>query len=110
MKQFKFIQERRCQMATATKMANKLKEAVMYQSHAASVRNIKALTEILTPKQALRYKEWLRSNIERCKENVATRRMKQSVSSSPQLDKSSLLDVCKKLEKIVISQERSCSD
>lgn len=108
-KQLQYIQERRCQMATATKMAINLKEAVMYQSHATSVRSRKALTEILTPQQTIRYKEWLGSNRDRCKENFATP-MKQSASSPPQFDKTSLLDICKKLEKIVISQERSCSD
>ena len=86
-------------METATKMASNLKEAMMYQSHAEAVRSTKQLTEILTPQQALKYKEWMASNRNRCKEAFEKRRMVAWSSA----DKSSLSDVCKKLEKIVIS-------
>jgi hypothetical protein len=97
-------------METATKMASNLKEAMMYQSHAASVRSAQTLTDILTPQQTLKYKEWMGSNRDRCK-GYFENRMKLSGSSSSQpADKTSLLDVCRKLEKIVISQERSCTD
>lgn len=102
-RQLQFIDEQRSQMEAATKMASNLKEAMAYQSQAESIRNTKALTEILTPQQALKYKEWMRSNRDRCKETFE-KRMRGSGSSSQPIDKTSLSDVCKKLEKILISQ------
>ena len=92
-------------METATKMASNLKEAMMYQSHAESVRSTKTLTEILSPQQTLKYKEWMRSNRDRCKGAFEKRRMGSGSPSSQQVEKASLTDVCRKLEKIVISQE-----
>ena len=94
-------------METATRMASNLKEAMMYQSHAESVRSTKALTEILSPQQALKYKEWMASNRDRCMEAFGKRKRGSVSSSSQPLDKTSLTDVCRKLEKIVISQESS---
>lgn len=97
-------------METATKLASNLKEAMMYQSHAASVRSAKTLTDILTPQQTLKYKEWMGSNRDRCKEYFEKRKQGSESSSAKPSDKTTLLNICKRLEKIVISQERSCSD
>ncbi|CAJ1942652.1 unnamed protein product [Cylindrotheca closterium] len=109
-RQLQFINERRSQMESATKMATHLKEAMMYQSHAVSVRSAKTLTDILTPQQTLKYKEWMGSNRDRCKAHFENRmKLSRSASSQPS-DKTSLSDVCRKLEKIVISQEMSCTD
>lgn len=94
-------------METATKLASNLKEAMMYQSHAASVRSSETLTDVLTPQQTVKYKEWMGSNRDRCKEHLEKRKQ---VSESSSADKTNLVSICKKLEKIVISQERSCSE
>eukprot|EP00526_Cylindrotheca_closterium_P005875 CAMPEP_0113618662 /NCGR_PEP_ID=MMETSP0017_2-20120614/9457_1 /TAXON_ID=2856 /ORGANISM="Cylindrotheca closterium" /LENGTH=572 /DNA_ID=CAMNT_0000528187 /DNA_START=84 /DNA_END=1802 /DNA_ORIENTATION=- /assembly_acc=CAM_ASM_000147 len=109
-RQLQFINEQRSQMETATKMASNLKEAMMYQSHAASVRSAKTLTGILTPQQTLKYKEWMGSNRDRCKAHFENRMKGSGLSSSQPSDRTSLSNICKKLEKIVISQEKSCID
>lgn len=98
-------------MDATSRMATNLKEAVLYQSHATSLKAGRALTEILTPQQALKYKEWVGSNKNRIRDHLA-RRTRAATPTCPDAgDKSSsLLDVCERLEKIVISQERSSGD
>jgi hypothetical protein len=93
----------RSQIAAATRMTSKLKEAVLYQSHAAAVRSEKSFSSILTPKQALLYQEWLAKNRERCKENLLQR--KADITRS-RAEHSCLMDMCKKLEEVLkISHE-----
>jgi hypothetical protein len=100
------IDEKRSQIAAATRMASNLKEAMMYQSHAAAMRSKRSFIEILTPKQTVLYQEWLASNRSRC-EDILTKRKHAAGLRSPNsnTEKFSLLNICKRLEEVVISQE-----
>jgi hypothetical protein len=83
-------------------MALHLKEAMLYQSHNAEMRSKRSLTDILTPQQTVKYQE---SNRRRCKENLIKRKEALGRVSPNSIEHSSLLDVCKRLEEVVISQE-----
>jgi hypothetical protein len=98
------LEKDRSQIAAATRMASKLKEAVLYQSHAAAVRAEKSYSNILTPQQALAYQKWLAKNRERSKEKILQRKADRSTAAEEHL---CLMDVCKKLEEVLkISHER----
>jgi hypothetical protein len=86
-------------------MALHLKEAMLYQSHNAEMRSKRSLIDILTPQQTVKYQEWLASNRRRCKENLIKRKEALGRVSPNSIEHSSLLDVCKRLEEVVISQE-----
>ena len=101
LQQLDTLQRDRSQIAAAVRMASRLTEAVMYQSHAVSVRSGRSYLEILTPEQTLRYQEWFSENSDRCRN--ALRRRRASVGSSvPASNESAcLLDVCRKLEEVM---------
>jgi hypothetical protein len=94
-------------------MASTLKEAVRYQVYVSSFRKKKSFLEILTPKQALLYKEWLLTNRERCNQALDERRKVFTGSSAesvapgaPGCDGNlTLEDLCRNLEEMLkISQ------
>ena len=99
------IQEKRSQMAAATRMALKLKEAMLYQSQLIEMRNKQTFIDILTPQQTLLYQKWLTSNRNRCRDVIMKRKEAFRSASPNSTANASLLDVCKRLEELVISQE-----
>jgi hypothetical protein len=80
-------------------MASSLKDAVLYQSHATTMRSEKSHLDILTPKQTLLFNEWFAANRDRC-QDVLSRRKKRAASPSSS-ENSCLLDVCRKLEEVL---------
>ena len=97
-------------------MASRLKEAVLYQSHAAAVRSEKSYSQVLTPKQVLMYQDWLAKNRDRTKEKLNQRRKeaedskmtikvesesRSSSSAAAEQQHACLMDVCKKLEEVL---------
>eukprot|EP00980_Cylindrotheca_fusiformis_P000275 scaffold66_cov115-Cylindrotheca_fusiformis.AAC.7 len=104
-RQLQTIDEKRSQIAAATKMASNLKEAMLYQSHNAAMRNKRCLIDILTPQQTVKYQQWIASNRNRCKEKLLNRKEPSGRASPASVERSSLMDVCKRLEQVVISQE-----
>eukprot|EP00529_Nitzschia_sp_RCC80_P000189 CAMPEP_0113446410 /NCGR_PEP_ID=MMETSP0014_2-20120614/3691_1 /TAXON_ID=2857 /ORGANISM="Nitzschia sp." /LENGTH=873 /DNA_ID=CAMNT_0000337499 /DNA_START=329 /DNA_END=2950 /DNA_ORIENTATION=+ /assembly_acc=CAM_ASM_000159 len=91
------------QIAAASRMTSRLKEAVQYQLFVASYRKKKTFLDILTPRQAIKYQEWLLSNGDRCRQMLADDRMKVSPSPSPTPgdENVTLEDVCRNLEKVL---------
>ncbi|KAL3925000.1 MAG: hypothetical protein SGILL_000694 [Bacillariaceae sp.] len=97
------------QVAAATRMASTLKEAVRYQVYLSSFRKKKTFLEILTPQQALRYREWLLSNRERCNQVMDERRKTFSGSASQSIAPGAaardgnltLEDLCRNLEEML---------
>jgi hypothetical protein len=98
--QLEHLPNTRTQIDAATRMAENLKEAVLYQSHAASIRAKRSYLEVLTPRQTILYQEWLSNkNRERLSEVMKRRRAR---SSSFEADNNPcLMDVCRKLEEIL---------
>lgn len=67
------------QILTAARLASSLKEAVLYALYLTTFRQRKAYLDILTPKQAILYQEWLLSNRNRA-ENVLKERKRLSIA------------------------------
>jgi len=62
------------QIVAATKIASNAKECILYQIYLAAFRKRKLYNDILTPRQAILYQEWLLSNRDRVKDMVSERR------------------------------------
>jgi hypothetical protein len=77
-------------------MANNLKEAVLYQSHAAELRAKRSYCEILTPEQTIMYQEWCSQNRERLKE-----RRQVKLQQQEQKTQQDLIDFCRRLEQVL---------
>lgn len=83
-------------------MTARLKEAVLYQVYVASFRKRKTFLEILTPRQAILYQEWLLANGDRCKQQLTDDRMKISPVSSPAREENVTLEkMCQNLEEVL---------
>ena len=61
------LQKNTSQMVAATRLANSAKECILYQLYLAAFRQRKTYRDILTPRQAILYQEWLLSNRDRMK-------------------------------------------
>ena len=79
-------------------MANNLKEAVLYQSHAAELRAKRSYLEILTPEQTILYQEWCSRSREKLKERRLAKIQQQQEEQQTQQD---LTNVCRKLEQVL---------
>ena len=101
-KQRERLANERSQIAAATRMASSLKEAVLYQSHAASVRNEKFFTDILPPKQTILYQEWLLKNRDRCQRAIIQRKNSIASAAPDSAESVCLLDICRKLEETLM--------
>ena len=109
------------QIAAATRLASSLKEAVDYQLYVASFRKRNTFFDILTPRQAILYQEWLLSNRDRTKKvQVLNERKRLSTSTtggmdlSPESDRTrdenlTLEKLCLHLEEsLKVSKNQSC--
>jgi len=80
------------QIVAATRLASNAKECILYQVYLAAFRKRKAYNDILTPRQAILFQEWLVSNKDRVRNRMSKRRsrsslpIKRSGSSSPGSD------------------------
>jgi bZIP transcription factor len=101
------IQDSRSQIEAATRMASRLKEAVLLQSHNVSVRSGRAYLDILNPKQSIRFHKWLANNRERCHDSLKGKSFTQQTPATILMDDSSmaenktLIDVCRRLEAVL---------
>mmetsp|Transcript_18694 Transcript_18694/g.54032 ORF Transcript_18694/g.54032 Transcript_18694/m.54032 type:complete len:672 (-) Transcript_18694:22-2037(-) len=103
------IQHVRTQMEAAARMASRLKEAVLLQSHNVAARSDRTYLDILTPQQTVAYQKWLTNNRGRCEETVKNRRTQQDSpvpdesmdSSSTTSENMTLIEVCRKLEAVL---------
>ena len=96
----------RAQIEAATRVAMGLREAVLLQSHNMAARNRKSYLEILTPDQAVKYKEWLAKNTQKCREMCkSTLETASSSADSMEAESSSenqtMMEVCRKLEEVL---------
>lgn len=91
-------------------MTSRLKDAVQYQLFVASFRKKKTFLDILTPRQAIKYQEWLLDNGDRCRRMLMEDRMMVSPppSPTPGEENVTLETMCQNLEKVLkISQQGS---
>ena len=70
------------QILAATRLASNLKEAILKQLYLTSFRKRKTYLDILTPRQAILYQDWLLSNRERA-ETMLKERKKSSIEKEP---------------------------
>jgi hypothetical protein len=66
------------QIEAATRLASNAKECILYQIYLAAFRKRKTYNDILTPRQAILYQEWLLSNKDRVRNIVSNRRKRAS--------------------------------
>ena len=101
------IQDNRSQIEAATRMASRLKEAILLQSHNVSVRSGRTYLDILNPKQSIRFHKWVSMNRERCHDSVKRKSFTQQTPEPILMDDASmaenktLIDVCRKLEAVL---------
>jgi len=72
------LQRKVSQIVAASRLASSAKECVLYQIYLAEFRKKKMYREILTPRQAILYQEWLLSNKDRVDKNISERRKRSS--------------------------------
>lgn len=102
------LQHCRSQIEAATRMASRLKEAVLLQSHNVAVRTERTYLEIMTPRQSVLFHKWSAKNRERCRETVGNQKTTQRTRSPVDMDYDSktaenltLIEVCRKLEAVL---------
>ena len=81
LRQIETLKKNLSEIVAATRLAASAKECVIYQIYLAAFRKRKTYSDILTPRQAILYQEWLLSNRDRAT-NITSERRKRS-SESP---------------------------
>jgi len=81
LRQIETLKKNMSEIVAATRLAASAKECVIYQIYLAAFRKRKTYSDILTPRQAILYQEWLLSNRDRAT-NITSERRKRS-SASP---------------------------
>ena len=82
----------RSQIEAATRMASRLKEGVLLQSHNVAVRADRTYLNVLTPTQTLKFHKWLANNRERCRESLGAQRVSQATPMETTSDTDSKRD------------------
>lgn len=102
------MQHIRSQIEAATRMASRLKEAVLLQSHNVAVRGERTYLHIMTPNQSVAYKKWAANNRERCHGFVDRSKILSEKAPSPTVmddskisENLTLIEVCRKLEAVL---------
>eukprot|EP00934_Nitzschia_sp_Nitz4_P004585 Nitzschia sp. Nitz4//scaffold51_size120721//113363//115439//NITZ4_003749-RA/size120721-snap-gene-0.28-mRNA-1//1//CDS//3329553928//4575//frame0 len=96
----------RAQMEAASRMASGLREAVLLQSHNATVRRNQTYLGVLTPEQTIRYQQWLEKNKGRYSDKQSQDKPMQRAPSPldvamPSAENMTLMEVCRKLEEVL---------
>lgn len=101
------FQRSESQILAATRLTANLKEAVLYQLYLTSFRKRKTYLDILTPRQAILYQDWLLSSRDRAEKVLKERKMSsastknvafESLSSDGKEDDTTLERLCRYLE------------
>lgn len=80
LRQIEVLRRNANHIVAATRLSSSVKEAVLYQIYLATFRKRKTYCDILTPRQAIIYKEWWLSNRARAR-NALNRRKRPSALS-----------------------------
>lgn len=103
----KDLQDNRSQIEAATRMASRLKEAVLLQSHNVAVRAGRVYLDILNPEQCVAFHKWLVNNRERCQQTLKRQSYTEqspapsAVEDSSMSENMTLIEVCRKLEAVL---------
>jgi hypothetical protein len=101
------IQDNRSQIEAATRMASRLKEAVLLQSHNVAVRAGRAYLDVLNPNQSVAFHKWIANNRERCQDALKRKACTEQARALSQMEDSTvsenmtLIEVCRKLEAVL---------
>lgn len=101
------MQDTRSHIEAATRMASRLKEAVLLQSRNVAVRGERANLQILNPGQSVDFHKWLANNRERYQDILEQKSGTRPhpaptlVDDSRMSENMTLIEVCRKLEAVL---------
>jgi hypothetical protein len=81
LRQVEMLQKNVSEIVAATRLSSSAKECVLYQIYLAAFRKRKTYSDILTPRQAILYQEWLLSNRDRAKNIISEQKKRSSASA-----------------------------